>query len=78
MEYIKRPKEPEKVLKEESERVIKEPKRIIKEPERIIKESKEIEIICTDAAIQSILKDKDALRREIEVNKKICYFCLRI
>lgn len=26
-----------------------------------------LEIVCTDAAIQSILKDKDRMRREMEV-----------
>lgn len=33
-----------------------------------MKEPENIEIICTDVAIQSILKDKDRMRREIEVN----------
>lgn len=39
---------------------------VIKESE--MKEPENIEIICTDVAIQSILKDKDRMRREIEVN----------
>lgn len=34
----------------------------------VMKEPENIEIICTDVAIQSILKDKDRMRREIEVN----------
>ncbi|CAD1475380.1 unnamed protein product, partial [Heterotrigona itama] len=63
----------ERVIKENSERVIKEDsERVMKEEtERIIKEPKEIEIICTDTAIQSILKDKDTLRREIELEAEI-------
>ena len=88
MKHIKKPKESEEKEKEKEkgkekekekedfERVIKEDtERVIKEDtERITKEPKEIEIICTDAAIQSILKDKDTLRREIEVNKRFVTF----
>ncbi|KAK1131598.1 hypothetical protein K0M31_017890 [Melipona bicolor] len=63
----------ERVIKEDSERVIKEKtERVIKEDTgRIIKEPKEIEIISTDAAFQSTLKDKDTLRREIELEAEI-------
>ncbi|XP_043508245.1 synaptonemal complex protein ZEP1-like [Frieseomelitta varia] len=62
----------DRVMKEDTERVIKkDTERVIKEDtERITKEPKEIEI-CTDAAIQSILKDKDSLRREIELEGEI-------
>ncbi|XP_033352281.1 uncharacterized protein LOC117234824 [Bombus vosnesenskii] len=36
-----------------------------------MKEPENIEIICTDVAIQSILKDKDRMRREIELEAEI-------
>lgn len=59
----------EPVTKEIPEENPKREPTVIKESEGVVmKEPENIEIICTDVAIQSMLKDKDRMRREIEVN----------
>lgn len=55
-----------KEIPEENPKILKEPT-VIKESEGVVMKEPE-NIKSTDVAIQSMLKDKDRMRREIEVN----------
>ncbi|XP_012135139.2 uncharacterized protein LOC100879553 isoform X1 [Megachile rotundata] len=64
-EPVHEPKEVEKVVEKE------EVKEKVEEKEVEEKADTKIEIVCTDAAIQSIMKDKDRMRREMELEAEI-------
>nr|XP_031835525.1 uncharacterized protein LOC116428257 [Nomia melanderi] len=65
------PKEQESVLIPVVEQRIKEPVDQFVAQSPAAQEPKVIEIVCTDAAIQSTMKDKERMRREIELEAEI-------